>query len=230
MKNLINRFGFVREIREDAEEKRTIAFTISDGTRDRHRTVLNPEGWDLSNYKRNPIVGYQHEIYGSFFSDSNPDNIIGTGNAYVEKKELIGEVKFEPEKINPLAEKIFQKVMIGTLRATSVGFIPIGKGHYGKDLEASGEKDETYYYAGQELLEFSIVNIPSNPKATKRSIFEQFGRILLQYFKPEELKKMTVAELLNYSEATNKEEKKNIKRVKLTDAQKMKMEFDLINL
>ena len=230
MKNLINRFGFVREIREDAEEKRTIAFTISDGTRDRHRTVLNPEGWDLSNYKRNPIVGYQHEIYGSFFSDSNPDNIIGTGNAYVEKKELIGEVKFEPEKINPLAEKIFQKVMIGTLRATSVGFIPIGKGHYGKDLEASGEKDETYYYAGQELLEFSIVNIPSNPKATKRSIFEQFGRILLQYFKPEELKKMTVAELLNYSEATDKEEKKNIKRVKLTDAQKMKMEFDLINL
>ena len=230
MKNLINRFGFVREIREDAEEKRTIAFTISDGTRDRHRTVLNPEGWDLSNYKRNPIVGYQHEIYGSFFSDSNPDNIIGTGNAYVEKKELIGEVKFEPEKINPLAEKIFQKVMIGTLRATSVGFIPIGKGHYGKDLEASGEKDETYYYAGQELLEFSIVNIPSNPKATKRAIFEQFGRILLQYFKPEELKKMTVAELLNYSKATDKEEKKNIKRVKLTDAQKMKMEFDLINL
>lgn len=227
MKELINRFGFVREIKKNAEETRTVEFVISDETRDRHGSVLNIDGWNLDNYKKNPIVGYQHEIYGGWFKDSNPDSIIGTGNVFIEKKELIGEVKFEPEKINPLAEKIFQKVLIGTLRATSVGFIPVGKGNYGKDSEGPGEANETYYYSGQELLEFSIVNIPSNPKATKRAIFKQFGMILLQYFKKEELEKMTVAELLNYSELTEKEEKKNltIEQFKL-----MKMQIDLLNL
>ena len=227
MKELINRFGFVREIKKNAEETRTVEFVISDETRDRHGSVLNIDGWNLDNYKKNPVVGYQHEIYGGWFKDSNPDSIIGTGNVFIEKKELIGEVKFEPEKINPLAEKIFQKVLIGTLRATSVGFIPVGKGNYGKDSEGPGEANETYYYAGQELLEFSIVNIPSNPKATKRAIFKQFSMILLQYFKKEELEKMTVAELLNYSELTKKEEKKNltIEQFKL-----MKMQIDLLNL
>lgn len=229
MKELINRFGFVREIRAEAEKDRIVPFTISDSTRDRHGTILNMEGWNLDNYKRNPIVGYQHEVYGSWIGDTNPDSVIGTGNVYIKDGELIGEVKFEPEKVNPLAEKIFQKVMIGTLRATSVGFIPIGKGTYGKDKEGPGQENETYYYAGQELLEFSIVNIPSNPKATKRKIFDQFGHILLNYFKKEELEKMTVAELLNYAEATEKEEKKNPVK-ESNDYRLMQMEIDLLNL
>jgi hypothetical protein len=226
MKELINRFGFVREIKKDAEETRTVEFVISNGTKDRHGTVLNPDGWSLNNYKLNPIVGYQHNVYSTY--NPNPDSIIGSGDAYTEKKELIGKVKFEPEKINPLAEKIFQKVLIGTLRATSVGFIPVGKGNYGKDSEGPGEANETYYYAGQELLEFSIVNVPSNPKATKRVIFEQFGRILLEYFKKEELEKMTIAELFQYSELTEKEEKKNL--VAIEQFKLMKMQIDLLNL
>ena len=34
-------------------------------------------------------------------------------------------------------------------------------------------KNPTYYYAGQELLEVSVVNIPSNPEALKKALDAQ---------------------------------------------------------
>lgn len=178
-------FGHVRDMddeqRKEAEETRTITFEISSGTKDRHGTVLNPKKWNLKNYRKNPIVGYQHELYGSFFSDSNPDNVIGKSKVYLDgaKEHLLADVTFEPEDINPLAEKIFKKIMFGTLRSASVGFIPDGEGKYGKDDEAEGEKNQTYYYGGQELLEWSVVNIPSNPNANKRGTSKEEA---LQFF------------------------------------------------
>jgi len=164
MKNFIN-----AEIRanDDSKENRTVEFIISTNNKDRHGTVLNMDGWNLENYNLNGIVGYNHEVYGS----TDPDLILGIGKAHTEgegdDKKLIGTVTFETEDVNPLAEKIFKKVMNGTLKATSVGFTPVAvNGKYGE------ERGGTYYYYGQELLEFSIVNIPSNPKAVKRSAEE----------------------------------------------------------
>jgi len=196
---VFNRIGFVREIPKDVEDTRTIAFVISNSTRDRHKTVLNMDNWKLDNYKANPIVGYQHGVYGGFRND--PDSVIGTSNVFRDKDDLVGEVKFEPEKINTLAEKIFRKVLHGTLRAASVGFLPFGIGKFGEDEEAQDKSNETYYYEGQELLEWSIVNIGSNPTAVKRNILSQFGELLLNYFPVEDLKKMSVEDLLNYTEA-----------------------------
>lgn len=201
---VLNRIGFVRAIPKDVEDTRTIPFVISNSTRDRHRTVLNMKNWELDNYRDNPIVGYQHQVYGGY-AGTDPDYVIGTSDVQIERKELVGAVKFEPEEINPLAEKIFRKVLHGTLRAASVGFIPKGIGKYGDDDEAEGKENETYYYAGQELLEWSIVNIPSNPKAVKKNILNQFGELLLSYFPVDEINKMTVEELLRYSEAVERE-------------------------
>lgn len=162
------------EVRDS--EKRIVTFVISDPTEDRHGTVLDIKGWVLDNYKRNGIVGYQHDVYGSFFG-SDPDKIIGKGKAFIEGKgadrKLMGEVQFEPAEINELAEKIFQKVMFGTLKATSVGFLPLEKGEFKKvkNEEGAAEEERTvYHYGKRELLEFSIVNIPSNPNAIKRTM------------------------------------------------------------
>ena len=63
---------------------------------------------------------------------------------------------------------MYQKVLFGSINAVSVGFIPVGKGAWGKGDEAPGEPNETYYYAGQELLEISVVNIPANGNALKK--------------------------------------------------------------
>ena len=75
--NIRNISAFIREIPANADETRTVEFVISDSTRDRHNTVLNQNGWRLDNYMRNPIVGYNHNVYGGFFSYPSPDNVIG---------------------------------------------------------------------------------------------------------------------------------------------------------
>lgn len=199
--------GCVREIPDNVEETRTIKFTISNERKDRHGTVLTAEGWLLKDYNKNPVVGYQHNVYGdSWFTEPDPKYVLGIGNAYVDEqaKELIGEVKFEPKEINDLAETVFRKIIFGSLRAASVGFLPKGKGRWGEGIEAVDGKNPTYYYGPRELIEFSIVNIPSNPNALKRSLEEQknelyayIREILGEKFTPEVIDKMTIGQLVS---------------------------------
>lgn len=157
--------------RKTAEETRTVEFVISDETRDRHGTVIPISAWNLDNFNRNGIVGYQHDVYGFF--DPDPDKVLGPGEVFVEDGKLIGRVTFEPKDINPLAEKIFRKVLNGTLKATSVGFRETAQGKWGEGEQSVNGKNPTYYFSAVELLEFSIVNIPSNPNALRRTIEEE---------------------------------------------------------
>lgn len=158
--------SFAAEIRKVNEETRTVTFVASDGSRDSAHTVLNPEGWDLSRFEKNPVIGYQHNIYNGW-SPSDVDFVIGKGHAYVEGKQLLVDITFEPSSINELAEKVYQKVLFGSINAVSVGFLPMG-GAWGKGEEGPGEPNETYYYNGQVLLEISVVNIPANPNAVQK--------------------------------------------------------------
>ena len=167
------RYGEVRGIPEDAAESRRIPFVLSTPTRDRYGTVLNQENWDLDNYRKNPVVGYMHNLYGDMCSGPDPDQIIGR-DTQIEivdwngGRALLGTPEFEPAEINPLAEKIFRKILFGSLSTASVGFLEKGEGLNKEELNADGAVENTYYFSAQELLEYSIVNIPANPDATKR--------------------------------------------------------------
>lgn len=165
------------EIRK-AGEGRKLTFVASDGTRDSAGTVLNPDGWNLDRFNKNGIIGYQHKVYGGWDDTENPDNVIGKGHAYAKDSKLMVDIEFEPADINQLAEKIYQKLLFGSLKAVSVGFLPIGKGSWGKGAEALDGENPTYYYAGQELLEVSVVNIPANPNALKKSFDEHEAKEL----------------------------------------------------
>lgn len=156
------------EVRK-SKDSRKVTFVASDGTRDSAGTVLNQDGWDLERFNKNGIIGYQHKVYGGWDDTDNPDNVIGKGHAYVEDGKLMVDIEFEPKEINELAEKVYQKILFGSLKAVSVGFLPIGKGEWGKGEEAVGGTKPTYYYAGQQLLEVSVVNIPANPNALKKA-------------------------------------------------------------
>jgi hypothetical protein len=148
------------------EENRTVTFVASTYDKDRHGTILNQKNWNLDNFNANPIIGYQHNVYGDdMCNPPNPDDQLGYGRAYIEDDELLIDITFEPSDINPLAEKIFKKLQFGSLNAVSVGFVPLRneKGNIGE------ERDGAFYFHGQELLEVSVVNIPSNPKALKKS-------------------------------------------------------------
>lgn len=172
------------EIRKVDRDARYVEFVASDGSIDSYGTVLPVEKWDLGRYERNGVVGYQHDVYGdNFMTKPDPDDVIGKGRAWVEGDQLIIGVEFEPADLNPKADKIYRKIQFGTLNAVSVGFQPNAKGHFG--VEKDGENPDVYYYNGQTLLEVSVVNIPANANAIKRSIEEEIKRITDSILKPE---------------------------------------------
>lgn len=158
-RKVMNKIDRLVECRGVDVENRTAQFVISTESVDRHGTVFKLAGWELESYNRNPIVGYNHDVSGS-----NPDTIIGTSRVFQDGDALIGEVTFEREGNNPLADKVFNKMQDGILKMASVGAIP-HEYRYGKGDE---EDRDTVYFTRQELIEWSIVSAGSNRDAFKR--------------------------------------------------------------
>lgn len=235
-----NVYGMVRTMSEEdrakATENRTVTFVASTDSKDRHGAVLNQRNWDIENFNRNPIIGYQHNVYGGNMCIApNPDSQLGTAKAYFSndskaldtQKELLVDITFEPEDINPLAEKIFKKVMHGTLRAVSVGFIPLldenGKeGKFGRKQEDKTVDEDTFFFFGQQLLEISLVNIPSNPDALKRSFRADTSNALTyltkaldcRYSDIEEMKVRDILDVLDGKKEIPKSEPKKEEEIK----------------
>lgn len=168
MKKVIRQFGHIRKSEDD---NRTVKFTFSTAAEDRHRTVLNKDGWEINNFNNNGIAGYMHDVYGDgLLAKPDPDDVIGKARAWVEGDNLVGEITFEPKDLNEKADKVYRKIQFGSLNAVSVGFVERGTGERDKE---SG----IYKFAGQELLEISVVNIPSNPEALKQRDFQAWNEI-----------------------------------------------------
>ncbi len=110
-----------------------------------------------------------HHTSSSLFDSLpyDPDYIIGTGRAFIEDAKLFCEVTFQDGAKNNLAQKIWDKIVDQILRAMSVGFIP-HDGHWGDPDD--GEDSGTFYFTDVELVECSVVNIPSNFNALKRDL------------------------------------------------------------
>lgn len=205
------------------EENRTVTFVASTYDKDRHGTILNQKNWNLDNFNANPIIGYQHNVYGDdMCNPPNPDDQLGFGRAYIEGDELLIDITFEPAEINPLAEKIFKKIQFGSLNAVSVGFMPLKneKGNHGE------QREDGFYFYGQELLEVSVVNIPSNPKALKKS-FRDSTKNALSYLSKAlnkrfaDIESMTVREIMDSLDKTDSVETKSLnEEVQVIEEQK----------
>jgi hypothetical protein len=130
--------------------------------------------------------------------------------------------------------------LFGSLNRTSVGFLEIGEGKYGDNDQARGADNETYFFAGQELLEWSIVNIPSNPDAGKRDMLKKMreeGFIALMYafkelggkFRLSQLEEMRVYDILTLLDGKDLEisEKDPDKVRKILESEKAKREHDM---
>ncbi len=189
------RSGYVRALPDD--DSRTVRFIISDESVDRHNSVIRSDAWDLKAFVNSPIAGWSHDVYGGWRAP-DPDNIIGTWKVWIEEKELIGDLTFEDAETNPKAEKLFRKVKNGTLNAVSVGFMPV-KEHEGD--EEKGEVKDVTYYDLAELVEVSLVGIPSNKNARKKALDngdipelmeELISEALGDKFSDEEIEKLTI--------------------------------------
>jgi len=200
---------FQKSVAKDVEDTRTVEFIVNADIKDRHKDILDYDNWQLEAFNANPIIGYQHNVYGdNMCLAPNPDDVLGKGKAYVDnhygKKVLVSTVTFEPKDLNPLAEKVFRKVLFGSLNAASVGIMPTGKIKTEYVKSEKGEVvDQTNYWPGQELLEWSIVNIPANPEAVRRSIKNHtFGALdfiarILHDLSMKDLRQMTVQQIMD---------------------------------
>lgn len=200
---------FEKNIGKDVEESRTVEFIINSSRKDRHKDVLNYDKWNLDEYNANPIVGYQHNVYGdNMCMPPNPDDVLGKGHAhldtYKDYRVLVSSVTFEPKEINPLAEKVFRKVLFGTLNAASVGIAPTGKIKTEYTKNEKGETvDQTNFWPGQTLLEWSIVNIPANADSLRKSMKNhtnaalEFVQRLCEDWSLKDIKQMRVQEILD---------------------------------
>lgn len=160
MDKIINRNAQLRGINVTGT-KRSYEFVISSESIDQHKTVFLQSGWELDQYRNNPLVTYNHSI-----NSGDPDNIIGTSEVFFDGNLLIGRIFFEPGDVNPKAEKIRRKVEAGTIRQASISAIPL-KYRFGD--QSKGEDPTVMYFTSQKLIEWSIVPVGSNPDAHKRN-------------------------------------------------------------
>ena len=202
-----------------SEKNRTVTFIASTPSIDRDGDVTNSKGWQLDNFIKNPVIGYQHQVVSHGLCIApDPDDILGVGkNLRIgDKGELLVDITFEDKETNPKAEKIFRKVLNGTLSAVSVGFIPVADketGEYSrKGLVEKGENPDANYLYGQELLEISIVNVPANPDAValRKSLRSQTAGALVNLSKMldksfTELETMSIGEVVKALEGNKKE-------------------------
>lgn len=180
MSKMMVRDAVIRAITDEMKEKRQAEFVISTEAVDTYDTVFKIDGWDLERYNRSPIVFYNHKS-----RSDDPDMIIGTSEVRVEGDQLIALLTLEEG--NPVAEKVWRKIQNGSLNMASIGANPI-EWRWG-DFD-KGENPDVIYFIRQELLEWSIVPVGSNPDALKRSV-ENLEEIRTSLKKPETEKKIS---------------------------------------
>jgi HK97 family phage prohead protease len=123
-------------------------YVLSDGSVDRMGDIIEPSGWILDGFKRNPIALFAHDT-------KLP---VGTWeNVRVEGGELRGRLKLAPKSASPRIAELHALVDAKILRAVSVGF---------RAIASEPRKDgDGLRFTKQSLVEVSLVSIPANENA-----------------------------------------------------------------
>jgi HK97 family phage prohead protease len=126
-----------------------LEFILSDATPDRMGDVIEAEGWDVANFKRNPIALFNH----------NANFPIGKWiNLRTANGELRSRLQLAPKGTSPRIDEIRALVDADILRAVSVGFLP-------RESEPLTKGGGGLRFKRTELVECSLVSIPANPNA-----------------------------------------------------------------
>lgn len=131
-------------------DERSVTSYVSKVTVDRAGDIVEPDGLDDKNYRKNPIVLFNH----------NYDAPVGK-NLWLKKEKdgVLAKTQFAK---TAFADDIFQLVKEGVLSAYSIGFLP--------KIWEWDEEGETLTFKEWELLEYSIVSVPMNPDAINDSL------------------------------------------------------------
>jgi HK97 family phage prohead protease len=136
-----------------------ITWTFSTFDLDRFDERIDPAGWDFKRYLQNPVIQWAHRY--------DIPAIGKAGGVYADDKGLHGSIIFNDKDYDTFGWSIGERVKAGVIRAGSVGFrvleieIPDKK---------AAEDGTALIFRKQELLEFSICNVPANPWALAKPL------------------------------------------------------------
>lgn len=119
---------------------------------DRDGDIVRAAGADLTQYLLNPVVLAGHDY-------RNLDSVVGKALevTVVSGQGIKARFQFAPADVNPKAELVRRLWASEFVNATSIGFIP-------KEAKPR-ENGNGYEFTSWELLEFSVVSVPSNQSA-----------------------------------------------------------------
>lgn len=140
----------IQDVEVKALGEHEIEMIGSTDSLDRDNEVLSIDGWDLKNYKKNPVVLEAHNYW---------EPAIGRAKVRIEGKKMIFKIEFPPEGVYPRADLFRKLYKLGFMKASSVGFIP------SEYKLGNGNDEPRRTFLKQELTEISLVTVPANPEA-----------------------------------------------------------------
>lgn len=146
-------FGLLREVDTEAG---TVTAVISTGNIARDGAIIDPKGWDFSNYNNNPVVLWMHDDTSMPFART-------IEGPRADGDELVAKAQFDMD--DPQAVEALRKISKGYINATSVRWIPHAS-EMRKVRHGDGDGEEpVLVFTESELLEWSFVAIPADPGA-----------------------------------------------------------------
>lgn len=160
-------FGIQIDKKTIDEENRTCTFVLSSESIDSHGHIV-VQDWEgdgrLRRFLKNPVVLYGHNHAGGLFGSAEDTLPIGFCEEIgVVDGQLRGRARFVDERANKMAERVWQGIVQGSLRAVSVGFIP-----HKVTVEYHDDREQLIL-SENELFEFSVVPKGSNLDAVRLS-------------------------------------------------------------
>jgi HK97 family phage major capsid protein/HK97 family phage prohead protease len=126
-------------------------FVLSDETEDRMHDIIMSAGWELDDFKKNPIALFNH----------NPSLPIGTwSDVQVKDGKLRGKLNLLEKGKVARIDEIRALIDAGILKAVSVGFAPLES-----EMMKAGDPFAGQRFKRQALVETSLVTVPANPNA-----------------------------------------------------------------
>lgn len=146
-----------------ASAPRRIWFQLVNRQVDRHGTIIEPAGVDLTAFRANPVFLWMHQSGGEGLPvQPPPDVVIGRVVMIDQTDEHLDiEVEFDDDGADGLASTCYRKVRDGFIRMVSIGCNPLVE-----DTVRVGGVDVPRF-TRTELLECSLVIIGSNRGAMK---------------------------------------------------------------
>jgi HK97 family phage prohead protease len=149
------------------DQTRIIVFRGSDETADRSGDIIRVAGWDLTEYKKNPVFLWGHDYskapVGRTVKVWKENNDSGAKNG----KSLMFAVYFPTAEENAESDSVFKLYKAKLLSSVSVGFMPVEMNYpqSQEEREKMGLGKYGVEYKKQMLWELSAVPVPANPNA-----------------------------------------------------------------